>query len=109
METRQAIWDRRSVRSFFPGALGPGLAQRVCRRGPPVPVLGQFAAFGIHSGHRGQAARGTFPVPEVGRLHRAAVGVPDGGHRPTAYIVVCVRQEDVAPTGSAFDVGAARR
>jgi len=106
METQQAIWNRRSVRSFSQEPLEPALLRDLAdaaRQCPSSANLQPLEYVVVTEDKQREEIFGCLKWA----AYTAPVGVPDEAHRPTAYMVVCVRQEDVAPTGSAFDVGAA--
>ena len=106
METRQAIWNRRSVRIFSQEPLDPALLSELAdaaRQCPSAANLQPLEYVVVTEDKQREELFGCLKWA----AYTAPVGVPDEGHRPTAYIVICVRQQDVAPTGSAFDVGAA--
>jgi nitroreductase len=106
METRQAILSRRSVRSFSPEPLDPALLTDLAAAARLSPSSANLQPL--------EYVVVTEPGPREELFqclkwaaYTTPVGTPDQRHRPTAYIAVCVREKDVAASGSAFDVGAA--
>ncbi|MBU1274146.1 MAG: nitroreductase family protein [Proteobacteria bacterium] len=106
METRQAILARRTVRSFAQDPMDPALLRELVAAARLSPAAANLQPLEYVVVTEPGVREDIFDCLKWA-AYTAPVGTPDPQHRPTAYIVVCVRQEYLPPIGSDFDLGAA--
>jgi nitroreductase len=106
MDTQQAIRKRRSVRSFAQDPIDPGLLEELVAAARLAPSAANLQPLEYVVVTEPTMRQQVFDCLKWA-AYTAPRGTPDAGHRPTAYVAVCVRQEYLSPVGSDYDLGAA--
>ncbi|MCB2186917.1 MAG: nitroreductase family protein [Deltaproteobacteria bacterium] len=106
MDVMEAAKARRSIRSYREAPVSRQVLTEMVEaaRLAPVAVNRQCLEFVVVD-EPGLAAL-IFATLKWAAL-TAPKGTPAPGHRPTAYLAVCVRQEYKPAIGAAYDIGAA--
>ncbi|MCF8034064.1 MAG: nitroreductase family protein [Desulfarculaceae bacterium] len=106
MDTLQAILKRRSVRSFAQDPIDPEVLKALINAARIAPSAANLQPLEFVVVTEPELCEQVFECLKWA-AYTTPRGTPDAGHRPTAYVAMCVRPEYASPVGTDYDLGAA--